>query len=863
MSPRAGTAGSYTFTVTVSDGNGGTDEKTFALNVTSPQTVNVPGKIPLSPSMVTNESAYGDPGMLVDEQAIAADPLNGAGGAPSTNWFPGYGDKHPVSAYLDLGGDYRLSNVFLYDNNGRGEFIVEHGSPGNWMPLFTDPLQFYQVWVNNEVDVSTRYLRFTRTTGSANANEVVLYGSAVSNSLPILTTVEDQIVNEGETLTLALLANDPNNGSLTYSLDTDANFVSLADNGDGTASLSLNPPNGSAGAYTVTLTVTNSSGGQANNSFNLTVESSGTGNPPSSEPLQTIGIDLNDWRGNPPSNWNGLSSAAVNTTIANLKNQLEQNTGYSIKVVDNFNGTGLSNLSTGNNSGPVPDGVMSTFWYNNNGEGKLKFVLDKTKKYTFRIYGGRDGTADDKSADYTIGDQTVSLYNLNNTQNAAVIENVIPNDSHEVFLSVKNSAGYTYAILNGIVIEEYAVASDEGEVPDHIEYQALVDLYNSTGGDEWTNNTNWLQGNTSVDFATWYGLTVNNGDVREIDLSENNLIGNIEESIGNLSNLFWLTFDDNQITSLPQSIWALDDLFKLSVNKNNLVELPEIGENPSLIKVLWFRENQIKSIPESIGRLPMIYSLYLDNNQLTTLPESIGDLSSISTLSVNNNPIVSIPESIGNLEELWNLYISFNQLTVLPESIGSLSYLMTLTVGGTKVRHLPEGIGNLKHLEHLYVENSQLEALPPNLKNLQSLKWLYLLGNKVSFESIAPFFSGTNTIKLNTFTYSPQSPPPPETISAVHGSPLTLTSDDNAPHNHYQWQKDISGIWTDISGATAISYTIPSVTEAGQYRCEITNDWVTDLTLYSQNFVVEVGEKLSPQLPADLVKNRPNDETGP
>lgn len=411
-------------------------------------------KIILSPSMITNESEFGDAGMLVDEQALANDPLNGAGGVPETNWFPGWGDRHPVSAYIDLGKVYELTHVSLYDNNGKGDFIVEQGSPGNWVPLFTDPLNYYQVWNNNNVSATTRYLRFTRVATSSNAHELVLYGSIV-NTPPVLTAIEEQVVGEGETLTLLLTATDPDNDLLSFSLDSAAEFIALTDNGDGTATLTANPPNGSAEVYTVNITVTDNSGGETIESFVLTVESSETGDPPSSDALQVIGIDLNDWRGNPPSNWNELSSAAVSATPTNLKNYLQENTGYSIEVVDNFNGIGLSGLSTGNDSGPVPDGVMSTFWYNQHDQGILKFVLDKTKKYTFKIYGGRDGTNDDKSADYTIGEQTVSLYNFNNTQNAAIIQNVIPDANNEVFLLVKNSTGYIYAILNGIVIEEY------------------------------------------------------------------------------------------------------------------------------------------------------------------------------------------------------------------------------------------------------------------------------------------------------------------------------------------------------------------------------------------------------------------------
>ena len=52
---------------------------------------------------------------------------------------------------------------------------------------------------------------------------------------------------------------------------------------------------------------------------------------------------------------------------------------------------------------------------------------------------------------------------------------------------------------------------------------ALVALYNSTDGDNWNNNTNWLSG--PVD--SWNGIIVHDSWVSYIDLGNNNLNGTI------------------------------------------------------------------------------------------------------------------------------------------------------------------------------------------------------------------------------------------------------------------------------------------------------------------------------------------------
>ena len=50
---------------------------------------------------------------------------------------------------------------------------------------------------------------------------------------------------------------------------------------------------------------------------------------------------------------------------------------------------------------------------------------------------------------------------------------------------------------------------------------ALVALYNTTGGANWTNNTNWL---TNEALSEWHGVTTNSdGRVTELNLSRNQL----------------------------------------------------------------------------------------------------------------------------------------------------------------------------------------------------------------------------------------------------------------------------------------------------------------------------------------------------
>ncbi len=162
---------------------------------------------------------------------------------------------------------------------------------------------------------------------------------------------------------------------------------------------------------------------------------------------------------------------------------------------------------------------------------------------------------------------------------------------------------------------------------------ALVTLFNSTGGSNWTTKTNW---NSNSAVGTWFGVTVSNGRVVGLNLSGNNLTGTLPSQIGNLTNLTQLQLFNNQLSG---------------------------------------------SIPTQIGNLVNLTSLGLENNLLTgKLPVSIGNLTILSSLTLSGNQLTdSVPVVFKNLAALQQMDIRNNVLDVLPDlsTIGTLNTLRT------------------------------------------------------------------------------------------------------------------------------------------------------------------------------------------
>ncbi|MCP4353986.1 MAG: DUF1566 domain-containing protein [Desulfobacterales bacterium] len=120
-----------------------------------------------------------------------------------------------------------------------------------------------------------------------------------------------------------------------------------------------------------------------------------------------------------------------------------------------------------------------------------------------------------------------------------------------------------------------------------MERNALIDLYSSTDGDNWTNNGGWL-GDPGTE-CNWYGVKCDTGQkhVVEIDLSENKLTGSISSELGSLSTLKELNLKSNDLAgSIPSELGNLASLEHLILNNNQLTgEIPsELMKLTNLVK---------------------------------------------------------------------------------------------------------------------------------------------------------------------------------------------------------------------------------------------------------------------------------------
>src|SRR6266496_2528453 len=407
---------------------------------------------------------------------------------------------------------------------------------------------------------------------------------------------------------------------------------------------------------------------------------------------------------------------------------------------------------------------------------------------------------------------------------------------------------------------------------------ALVDLYNSTDGAHWVNNTNWL---TSNPVSTWYGIiSVSNGRVIYINLETNNLAGQLPSSIGNLQKLGTLRLPVNQLSgSIPSSIGNLVNLKRLNLYSNQLSgSIPSSIGNLANLQVLVLNGNQLNgaipsslgnlvnlqmldlgsnhlsdTIPSSLGNLQNLTVLWLAYNQLRgSIPPSLGNLASLQNLAVHLNQLTgSIPSSLGKLANLRYLSLSFNQLSgSIPSSLGNLVNLFTLELSNNQLSgSIPSSLGNLVNLYYLYLNNNQLTGrIPSSLGNLERLGELHLNNNRLS-GSIPSSLGNLNpslslSLNGNHFTFDgmeliaqtfPNAIYDKQKRIPIHqnGNTLSVSAGGTLSNNTYKWYRFRHAGDTIIIKGDSVFHP----TQNGKYLVRVKNSVATKLTLYSDSIV--------------------------
>ncbi|XP_061352364.1 receptor-like protein kinase HSL1 [Gastrolobium bilobum] len=232
----------------------------------------------------------------------------------------------------------------------------------------------------------------------------------------------------------------------------------------------------------------------------------------------------------------------------------------------------------------------------------------------------------------------------------------------------------------------------------------------------------------------WSGVTCNNltGAVTAVNLSFAGLSGPFPSSLCRLQSLTSLSLSNNYINStLPAvAIAGFRSLRHLDLSMNNLVgPIPDTLSQITTLRSLDLSYNNFSGdIPASLGQLPQLESLHIVYNLLEgTIPSSLGNISTLKELQLAYNPFTPgpIPSQLGNLTNLENLWLrECNLVGPIPTSLGNLARLTVLDLSVNNLTGtIPESFSGLKSVIQIELYSNSLSGeLPAGFSNLTRLE---------------------------------------------------------------------------------------------------------------------------------------------
>ncbi len=258
--------------------------------------------------------------------------------------------------------------------------------------------------------------------------------------------------------------------------------------------------------------------------------------------------------------------------------------------------------------------------------------------------------------------------------------------------------------LGALALAASAALPAQAAIPAQ-ERQALIDLYNSTDGDGWIDNTGWKTGGNFSAAGTecsWFGITCDAGGnhVTEIVLVDNNLSDTLP-SLSGLTALFHFNVSRNQLTG---SIPSLDGLTALGYFNVSF--------------------NQLTGVIPSLSGLTSLTAFTVDENKLTGSIPSLSGLTALTAFNASVNQLTGSIPSLSGLTALNYFYVSYNQLTGSIPSLNGLTALSNFNISNNQLTGSIPSLDGLTALEYFNVFHNQLTGSVPTPPAFLRSGWL-------------------------------------------------------------------------------------------------------------------------------------------
>lgn len=296
---------------------------------------------------------------------------------------------------------------------------------------------------------TTYFYKITAKNSYGNSDTSMPVSVMTTNKLPIVNNINNIYLRAGSSATVNINASDDAGETLQVSMIGAPTFGVLQNTGNGIATITFNPQVGDEGFYkNITINVSDNHGGTVSKQFSVSV---------SDNSFRSVYLNLSSQEGYAePAPWNNyLSYPFANTTVSNMTDDANVNTGFSFKFLQQLNGNSNFGM-TSNNLGILPDGVMQTSVYTNStATATMEFNgLSPTKKYNVVVFCDLNAGSDDIGT-FTSGGQSVTINGKYNTTKTVQLNNLSPTPLGVIDVSFSKSLASEYLNINAVILQEY------------------------------------------------------------------------------------------------------------------------------------------------------------------------------------------------------------------------------------------------------------------------------------------------------------------------------------------------------------------------------------------------------------------------
>lgn len=268
------------------------------------------------------------------------------------------------------------------------------------------------------------------------------------NNRPVITNLDNFRVKTGASFQENFNVTDFASDVVTVSIADMPSFLTLADLGGGNYRITASPSVDHLGQHFLSVVAKDDKGGVTTKDLIITVADANT---------RSVFVNFGDYTKVAPAPWNNfLNYGNAGLVFNNLLDEDNQPTGFNIQIVEAWSSMFQTGHKTGNNSGVVPDTVLSGgIYYNqaNNRSITITGLQGGTKRYNITVVGSQNEGYDAimRMTSSVGGADTLNAkYNTDLTGNL----NGLVANAGTITLNF-NRIGGNAMYLNAIIIEEY------------------------------------------------------------------------------------------------------------------------------------------------------------------------------------------------------------------------------------------------------------------------------------------------------------------------------------------------------------------------------------------------------------------------